>query len=460
MLRAVTGRTIVVRWKMPCFLMVVLSVWSLGTGAFAGEFPVATYTFQRQIADGVAFNPVSGEFVAIWTSDGGPGSDDWDFSIQARRFDSAGAPVGDQFQVNSLTAARQDYADLVVDNASGHFMVVWSHRQPASSAFRDLRGRLFASDGTPLSGDFQVTQGTQNRAFSPAVESLPSGDFIVSWLDANGEDTHAFVRRYAGDGTPMGSAFQVNQEPLYIHLGPRTAVDASTGQFLVVWSDPRPGEAEWQIEARAFTSTGVPLGDTFVVAGMTTADFRNPDVAFEPQSETFVVAWNDFSELDGDEWGVMMRRVLADGTLLGDPTLVNTTTARDQAWPKVMTQSTGGEFEIAWSSETKPGSTAFQNNVRARRFTSEGTPLGADYRAGEFDRPAAGMSIAGTMPTPQEVGSNPQPFLIWSVWMPCGDNSEWGVTAFYAPAATDFCALGADGFESGDFIGWSTVVGQ
>src|SRR5262245_33868384 len=87
------------------------------------EFQVNTYTSYFQSSPSVAVD-ASGNFVVVWASGGGFGSDTSGFSIEAQRYDSAGVPLGGQFQVNTYTTNYQTHPRVAAD-AAGNFVVVW-----------------------------------------------------------------------------------------------------------------------------------------------------------------------------------------------------------------------------------------------------------------------------------------------------------------------------------------------
>src|SRR5438128_2056572 len=117
----------------------VLLAAGLGLGGAAqaqlvpvgGQFQVNTYTpgYQRYPAvtgDG------AGNFVVVWESGGSAGSDTDGYSIQGQRYDSAGTPVGGQFQVNTYTTGDQ-YHPTVAGDGAGNFVVVWDSKGSAGS---------------------------------------------------------------------------------------------------------------------------------------------------------------------------------------------------------------------------------------------------------------------------------------------------------------------------------------
>lgn len=161
------------------------------SAALGAEFQLATYTTGVQGRASVSVAP-DASFVAVWEASGlfsNPGPDGSLVGIEGQRFDSTGATIGTEFQVNTYTTGRQSEAD-VSSASDGSFVVVWSsyHQDGSHHA---VRGRRFDATGAPEEGEFHVntyTTGIQDRA---AVSSAPDGTFTVVWSSRN-EDGSSF----------------------------------------------------------------------------------------------------------------------------------------------------------------------------------------------------------------------------------------------------------------------------
>ena len=92
--------------------------WHVSSGG--EEFLVNSYTLGSQRLPAVATG-ASGSFVVVWQSEDQDGSV---YSIQGQHFDSAGNPLGDEFQVNSYTTGSQERPAVTADE-QGNFVVVW-----------------------------------------------------------------------------------------------------------------------------------------------------------------------------------------------------------------------------------------------------------------------------------------------------------------------------------------------
>ena len=108
-----------------------------------------------------------GEFVVAWTSDGSGGSDSNSYSIQGQRFDSAGEPLGDPFQVNTYTTDSQE-SPAVAAEADGDFVVVWQSRgsSGSDSSLMSILGQRFV---TPIFADGFESGDTSAWSSSPRL---------------------------------------------------------------------------------------------------------------------------------------------------------------------------------------------------------------------------------------------------------------------------------------------------
>lgn len=169
---------------------------------------------------------------------------------------------------------------------------------------------------------------------------------------------------------PTSTETQVPANPAGSQAAPATAV-APSGGSLVVWQAAGSGGQETDVLGRAFGPSGSPLGPEFVVNSQTSGCQQAPDVAAAPDG-TFTVVWQSEGQ-DGNGFGVFARRFSANGSPLGAEIQVNSTTAGDQRSPRVA-HDAAGNFVIVWESFGQDGDGW---GVVARRFGASG-PLSSE----------------------------------------------------------------------------------
>jgi hypothetical protein len=341
-------------------------------GALLGaEFQVNVYTTGIQTGSAVAAE-ANGDFVVVWQSyhqDSGAG---FGWGIFGRRFASGGTPLGSEFQVNTYTTGIQVYPKLAAD-ADGDFVVVWQSTGQDGAGGRGVFGQRFDSSGTPLATEFLVNTYTLGNQARPSVASADDGDFVVAWESAgiDGSGNAVMVQRYDSAGLPQGAAFQANVHTNGSQSKPGIAAEAD-GDFVVAWQslnqDGTAGTGQYGIFARRFSSAGAAQSGEFQVNVFTTGDQRDPAIAADDDGD-FVVAWEGIDQ-DGSEGGLFARRINAGGAAHGPEFQVNSYTVGFQGETEEASAigfDADGDFVIAWrNTEPQDG---HLSGVFAQRFS-------------------------------------------------------------------------------------------
>ena len=253
-----------------------------------GEIEINTATAGEQ-AQPVLAGLQAGGFVVAWTDAAGDGSGS---GVKAQLFTAAGAKSGGEIVVNSSTAGDQLEAAVTL-LADGRFVIAWSDRGGSGA----VRAQLFDAAGAKLGGEFAVDSDTSSNG-APSVAALASGGFAVAWTDASdGSDTGIRVRIFdsAGNG---GSEISVNAATAgYQTQAVVTALP--TGGFVVSWRDANGDAGNGGVKAQLFDSAGNKLGAEFLV-NIATANTQWQPAAATLASGAFVLGWTDFSGVGGD----------------------------------------------------------------------------------------------------------------------------------------------------------------
>ena len=144
------------------------------------EFRVNQYTTNDQHEVAVAADP-AGNFVVTWGSEA---------KVFARRYASSGAPLGPEFQVSSFSPGYQGEPSVAAD-LSGNFVIVWYLIDGADGS---VLGPRYDTAGAPLGGAFQVETYTTGTQWRPAVASDAAGNFVVVWESYPQDDAQGCLR--------------------------------------------------------------------------------------------------------------------------------------------------------------------------------------------------------------------------------------------------------------------------
>jgi large repetitive protein len=158
---------------------------------------VNEFTDNDQINPSVAIAQ-NGNVLISWTSNG---QDNSNQGIYARLYNSAGVPLTDEFGVNQTTFNQQIHSIVAVDPVTGDFVITWSSNgssiEPAnqdSSGF-GVYARHYSNSGNPVGGEFLVNSTkTGSQQFSSTA--IYNNNFVVAWT--SGDTT------IPGDGSGSG----------------------------------------------------------------------------------------------------------------------------------------------------------------------------------------------------------------------------------------------------------------
>jgi hypothetical protein len=314
--------------------------------ALGSEFRVNSYTTGEQAYPRIA-SDASGNFVVVWRSDDQEGGVQ---NVYAQRFAASGSPLGSEFRVNANMGSLQVVRPNIATDSSGNFVVVWTE---SGLGFASVVGQRYASSGNALGTAFRVNVSGFVSPGIPAVAMDPVGNFVVvrSTISAGPNPTHILGRRFASTGAPLGSEFRVDTSTPGYLVSPDVAVDAS-GNFVVVWNAAYFAVLG-DLYGQRYASNGTPVGSEFQIA-TSAYDQYSPSIASDAAGN-FVVVWLSDGQ-DGSGYGAFGQRYASDGALLGTEFRVNTYTTGWQ-FTRDVAADPAGHFVVVWESLGQDGST-------------------------------------------------------------------------------------------------------
>jgi hypothetical protein len=228
------------------------------------------------IASGGASYPVVavdayGEAMVAWTSLTSSGTDQGSSSIQARRYDGTGAPLGLPFQVNTTTTGTQ-HRQRISMGPDGSAVVAWRDL----SSPQAIRAQRYAASGSPAGGEFLVGNGNHLD-----TTHAPSGDFVVTWSGAVGGGIRG--QRYDASGNPAGSPFVARGA-----FDPHAVAASPQGDFVLSWQ-VNDSDLEYLVRGQRFDSLGTPVGGNFQIE-FSSSFVGYSDLAFADDGR-YVVVW-------------------------------------------------------------------------------------------------------------------------------------------------------------------------
>jgi hypothetical protein len=307
----------------------ILTRFVKADGTFAsGDVRVSTARKCNQ-RDAQVATLTDGDLIIVWSSDGQDGSMQ---GVFARRFSSAGKPLGDEFQVNQFTLNNQRTPALVA-LANGNFAVAWVSELQRNSASLDIYARIFDSSGAALTPEFTLNTTTNNLCANPALAGSPQGGFAAAWsqndnpvLTAGGSnivvvsgvqtfrsvtDWDVYARLFDAAGTPTTDPFRLNQYTYGDQFAPRLA--SSGTNYMAIWTSLSQTNELGQVDpfegvyGQFFTGSGVLMSTNDLHANATTLGRQKQSAVTADNAGRFLVVWSsvvpDIGRFDFDLFG-------------------------------------------------------------------------------------------------------------------------------------------------------------
>ncbi|MBI4781576.1 MAG: hypothetical protein HY785_09630 [Oscillatoriophycideae cyanobacterium NC_groundwater_1537_Pr4_S-0.65um_50_18] len=365
------------------------------------EFPVNSFTPNAQDGVAVA-RDAAGNFIVVWQSAGQEGDVGSDKNIYAKRYDSNGNVLsefransfanGSQTDPTVAVDAAGNFVVAWVD--TGRPFIIGS---PAGNTTNEngIYARRFDSNGSPLGEEFLASRDTtifpigssspeQQLGQKPTIAMNASGDFVIAWdqfLSPTGANLGVFARRFAENGVPQGDAFKVNLSA--DANDPDVAID-TVGNLIVTWTENRPESGSNDIVAQRYNSDGIAQGGQFLVNTKVTNSQTYSAVGVDAAGN-FVITWEDFDS------GIRAQRFDSSGNPLGAELGIQQVGRNFEQQPDLAV-APNGDFVISWN--------VFGGAIYARAFRADGTPKGNDFQlsnpttAGD-SRPAIALDASG-----------------------------------------------------------------
>ncbi len=145
-------------------------------GIAVGEpFQVSEIDFASITRPSVAMSAAGG-FVVTWDGDPNRASDD---DAHARCFDPNGAPRTGQFTISTLCDGAQQWPRVAIDDAN-EFLVVWQHEHSDPNVATDIWARRFDTTGAPVGDQVPLNGYVAGKQQSPDV-AIAGDVFVAAW---------------------------------------------------------------------------------------------------------------------------------------------------------------------------------------------------------------------------------------------------------------------------------------
>ena len=295
-------------------------------------------------------------------------------------------PLGPEIAVNTAVQGNH-WGARPAFFSDGGFVVAWNDTGTRTT----VHARFFAADGSPMSGEFRLLAASANYQAVTAVVVDLDDSFLVAWDETPAhQPTRVMAQRFHRSGKPAWPAVQANAKSLRQRFDGLLAL-VPGGGFVVGWTgeeaqrtliDRQLGYA-YDGFARVFTAAGSALGSEFTI--VTGPDDQIPrGLAVEPDKALTVLSpsWEELNALH------LGRRGLPGLSTVpySEDVYVSSEQPRGPGSVSALSQAPDGSVTVAWT----PNDVG--NDVYARRFAADGSPLTRDVHVTPY---TGGLQVVG-----------------------------------------------------------------
>ena len=291
------------------------------------------------VADWGTFNPV----VAY-----NPDDDEWlvawrsgSNEIEGQRVRPDGTLAGDAFYI-VITDSQKSGLSVAYNPDADGYLVTW-HDGRVSGEWH-VYGQRVAANGTVVGSEIAIDTTSYYQLWPSVAYQAATDEWLVVWNSYTGATWDVLGQRISSSGALVGGSFAITEED-YPDGRPHVVANPEAGEYLAVWH-VHTDEMEYSLRARRVLTDGTTLGDEIVLASVDD-ESPWPRVAFNPDDEEYLVVWQD--DRNGN-WDVYGQRVSITGTLVGGNFGV-TTASGDQVYPRVAWDGRSGRHLVVWETE-------------------------------------------------------------------------------------------------------------
>jgi hypothetical protein len=249
-----------------------------------------------------------GGVVIVWQSLNQDGSR---LGVFGQRFSASGEKLGLEFLVNQHYPENQR-TPAVAGLADGNFVVVWISELQRGFSSVDVFARRFDSSGVPLENEFAVNLTTTNICANPSVAASPGGGFAVAWSQKydpvftvgsafgstisgvggvqSTRSWDVFARIYDANAAPVVEPLTLNSTAFGDQYSPQ--VSALGTNYVAVWTSLGQ-DGSWEgVYGQLVVGSGDLAGTEFRVNTATISRQRQAAVAFD--GANLLVVWSSF----------------------------------------------------------------------------------------------------------------------------------------------------------------------
>lgn len=227
-----------------------------------------------------------GNYLTIWSDTGTTSGLSTSTDIKARIQSAAGAPIGAEFTMNTVTAGMQFGTDLVT-LGDGRSVAMWATGSVSLGGvqYTGLRGRFIDAAGAGAGAEFAIdtiTPASKYEAKTIDLLALGNGGFVAIWEEDSGSTEQIHFQRFTPAGAKAGGEFQVEVVAGARHILNFLTTELADGGFAIAWYQTGGGTPSTS-HVRQFSMTGAEIGTETSLNTIAGAGAGGVNVAYDMQ---------------------------------------------------------------------------------------------------------------------------------------------------------------------------------
>jgi len=294
----------------------------------------------------IVFGDKNKEFFVVWEENPATILDRFEVDIKAA-FVTLNGVVSNRFTICDAQSLQADPC-VTYDSYSNRFFIVWEDARDSTNNY-DVYGRIYNSNGIPVTSDFQVAAGA-NCQDEPWVCSDQNGNFMVVYEDGLNPELGPFdlkAQKFDSDGNKVGSTIDIAMSSSsQDHIFPSVNYCEQTERYCIVWNDAdlSSGQYRGNIWGKILDKYGNTIYDTFLV--QSGYQYIRTDVI--PYLDTmFFISYDGASDL----WG---KLISSNGEFQTDVHMLSDGSSQNVDWNNLAVSN--GKIMAVWEDERDQGS--------------------------------------------------------------------------------------------------------
>ena len=313
---------------------------------------------------------------------------------------AAFAPSGEDFRISNAGADGDTdivsaAPDVAFNATANEYLAVWDdNREETTEEEFEVWGQRLGASGNQVGSDFPISDvgDEDGEGFDAVVAHNPEDDeYLVVWsADALATDGEFEIwgQRLDGDGSKLGGNFRISNVGADTVAtaevsDPDVAYSPAANTYLVAWQGENAGENDFEIYGQMVSSAGAEVGSDFPISNVGAGSVRGaftPAVAFNPASGEFLVVWEGEGGVVDEEYEIWGQRVNGAGLEQGVDFQISNMDAPatpDAFAAALTTDPDTGEMLVVWQSGDPEIDSV---EVYGQRLGAAGGELGKDFK--------------------------------------------------------------------------------